>query len=113
MLHLISLEDWSTELIGEVLALAHKVKKAPGDYATAMRRRTSMMIFDKPRLRTRVSFETGMVQMGGHAIFYDTATSPLSSGKETVTDMVQVVSRYVDLIMGRLYEQSHIEEMAR
>jgi ornithine carbamoyltransferase len=113
MLHLISLEDWSTDLIGEVLALAHKVKKSPGDYATAMQRKTLMMIFEKPSLRTRVSFETGMVQMGGHAIFYDTATSPLSSGKETVTDMVQVVSRYVDLIMGRLYEQAHIVEMAQ
>ncbi|HEY8240309.1 MAG TPA: ornithine carbamoyltransferase [Kiritimatiellia bacterium] len=113
MLHLISLEDWSSDLIGEVLALAHKVKKAPGDYASAMQRKTLMMIFEKPSLRTRVSFETGMVQMGGHAIFYDTATSPLSSGKETVTDMVQVVSRYVDLIMGRLYEQAHIVEMAR
>jgi ornithine carbamoyltransferase len=113
MLHLISLEDWSTEQIEDVLVLAHKVKKSPGDYATAMQRKTLMMIFEKPSLRTRVSFETGMVQMGGHAIFYDTATSPLSSGKETVTDMVQVVSRYVDIIMGRLFEQAHIVEMAR
>lgn len=113
MLHLISLEHWSTELIDEVLALARKIKKKPDAYADAMRRKTLMMIFEKPSLRTRVSFETGVAQMGGHAIFYDTATSPLGAGKESVGDMVRVVSRYVDIIMCRLFEQAHIEEMAK
>ena len=51
--------------------------------------------------------------MGGHAIFYDLATSPLSSGKENVSDMIRVVSRYVDIIMARLFEQAHIEEMIK
>lgn len=113
MLHLISLEDWTGDLIREVLGLAAKIKASPGDYQDAMRRKTLMMIFEKPSLRTRVSFETGVTQMGGHAIFYDLATSPLSSGKENVPDLVRVVSRYVDLIMGRLFEQEHIEQMAR
>jgi ornithine carbamoyltransferase len=113
MQHLISLEHWSTELIEEVIALGRKIKKKPGDYSDAMRRKVLMMIFEKPSLRTRVSFETGVAQMGGHAIFYDTATSPLGAGKENVADMVRVVSRYVDIIMGRLFEQAHIEEMAR
>lgn len=113
MLHLISLEDWTSEQIADVLALAAKIKSAPGDYANAMRRKTLMMIFEKPSLRTRVSFETGATQMGGHAIFYDLATSPLSSGKENVSDLIRVVSRYVDIIMGRLYEQEHIREMAK
>ncbi|HMP73944.1 MAG TPA: ornithine carbamoyltransferase [Kiritimatiellia bacterium] len=113
MLHLISLNDWSSELILEVLGLADDVKANPDGYARAMERKTLMMIFEKPSLRTRVSFETGATQMGGHAIFYDMATSPLSSGKENVADMVRVVSRYVDVIMGRLFEQAHIEEMAR
>jgi ornithine carbamoyltransferase len=113
MLHLISLEEWSSELIEEVLDLAAKIKKTPGDFADAMRRKTLMMIFEKPSLRTRVSFETGVTQMGGHAIFYDLATSPLSSGKENVDDLVRVVSRYVDIIMGRLFEQANIIEMAK
>lgn len=113
MLHLISLEDWSTSLIEETLALAARIKRKPADFADAMSRRTLMMIFEKPSLRTRVSFETGATQMGGHAIFYDLATSPLSTGKENVPDLVRVVSRYVDIIMGRLFEQAHIEEMAR
>lgn len=113
MLHLITLESWSTDLIHRTLDLAARIKRSPGDYGRAMERKTLMMIFEKPSLRTRISFETGATQMGGHAIFYDLATSPLSTGKENVPDLVRVVSRYVDIIMGRLFEQAHIEEMAK
>ncbi|MBW7908580.1 MAG: ornithine carbamoyltransferase [Kiritimatiellae bacterium] len=112
MKHLITLENWSIADLNAVLDLADRVKSNPEDYLDAMRRKTLLMIFEKPSLRTRVSFETGATQMGGHAIFYDLATSPLSSGKENVADLVRVVSRYVDIIMGRLFEQAHIEEMA-
>lgn len=112
MKHLISLQDWSPSLISDVLTLAKEVKSMPENYHSAMHRKTLLMIFEKPSLRTRVSFETGFAQMGGNAIFYDLATSPLSSGKENVADMIRVVSRYADIIMGRLYEQKHIEEMA-
>jgi ornithine carbamoyltransferase len=113
MRHLITLEDWSTQQIADVLKMASEIKQHPADYGDAMQRKVLMMMFEKPSLRTRVSFEAGVAQMGGHAIFYDLATSPLSSGKENVADMVRVVCRYVDIIMGRLYEQAHIEEMAR
>ena len=113
MLHLITLESWTTDLIHRTLDLASRIKRSPAEFGRAMERRTLMMIFEKPSLRTRVSFETGATQMGGHAIFYDLATSPLSTGKENVPDLVRVVSRYVDIIMGRLFEQAHIEEMAK
>jgi ornithine carbamoyltransferase len=113
MLHLITLETWSTDLIHEILARAAAIKKEPAKYGDAMRRKTLIMMFEKPSLRTRVSFETGVTQLGGHAIYYDLATSPLSSGKENVPDLVRVVSRYVDIIMARLFEQAHIEVMAR
>jgi ornithine carbamoyltransferase len=113
MKHLITLENWTTSQLLEILDLADRIKAKPADYRNAMHRKTLMMIFEKPSLRTRVSFETGTTQMGGHAIFYDLATSPLSSGKENVADLIRVVSRYVDIIMGRLFEQAHIEEMAR
>ncbi|MCB1071129.1 MAG: ornithine carbamoyltransferase [Verrucomicrobia bacterium] len=113
MRHLITLEDWKPEAIHEMLVLAARIKDHPKDYADAMRRMTLLMIFEKPSLRTRVSFETGATQMGGHAIFYDLANSPLSSGKENIQDLIRVVCRYADIIMGRLFEQEHIEEMAR
>ncbi len=112
MQHLITLESWTTRQILDLLDLADRIKAKPQDFRDAMQRKTLLMIFEKPSLRTRVSFETGCTQLGGHAIFYDLATSPLSSGKENVADLVRVVSRYVDLIMGRLFEQEHIEEMA-
>ncbi len=113
MLHLISLNDWAPQLIQEILDLAALVKKNPDDYLNAMRRKTLLMIFEKPSLRTRVSFETGMSQMGGHAIFYDMISSPLGAGKESIEDTVKTVCRYVDLIMARLFEHSKVEEMAK
>ncbi len=112
MLHLISLKDWTAELVGEVLNMAREAKANPAAVQNVMRRKTLIMIFEKPSLRTRVSFETGMSQMGGHAIFYDTSTSPIGAGKESVHDTIMTVSRYVDLIMARLYEHARIEEMA-
>jgi len=90
-----------------------EVKKEPGRFADAMRRKTLLMFFEKPSLRTRVSFETAMCQMGGHAIYYDTSNSPVGSGKESIHDTVKTVSRYVDIIMARLFEHDKIEEMAR
>lgn len=113
MQHLIALNDWSPEQIQDVLDLAQAVKKRPAQYAEALRGKTLLMIFEKPSLRTRVSFETGMSQLGGHAIFYDMSTSPLGAGKESLYDTIKTVSRYVDLIMARLFEHAHIEEMAR
>jgi ornithine carbamoyltransferase len=113
MQHLIALKEWTAAQILEVMALARDVKKNPARYANAMQGKTLLMIFEKPSLRTRVSFETGVTQLGGHAIFYDTSTSPLGAGKESMYDTVKTVSRYVDLIMARLFEHAKIEEMAR
>jgi ornithine carbamoyltransferase len=112
MRHLISLKDWSTDEITAILDLADRLKAAPESYQDAMKRRMLVMIFEKPSLRTRVSFETGICQMGGNAIFYDMATSPLAAGKETIADMVKVLSRYADLLMARLFEHRHMEELA-
>jgi len=113
MAHLITLKDWSREQIEEVLNLAAEMKRAPEKFQDVMRGKMLVMIFEKPSLRTRVSFETGMCQMGGDAIFYDMSTSPLGVGKETVHDTVKTLSRYTDLIMARLFEHERIEEMAR
>lgn len=113
MIHLITLRDWSGKQIEEVLDLAAEMKKVPEKFQDVMRRKMLVMIFEKPSLRTRVSFETGMCQMGGDAIYYDMSTSPLGVGKETIHDTVKTLSRYADLIMARLYEHERIEEMAR
>jgi ornithine carbamoyltransferase len=113
MRHLISLRDWSGDEIKEVAYLAKEIKTAPERYRDSMRGKVLVMMFEKPSLRTRVSFEVGMYQMGGNAIFYDMSTSPLGAGKETIHDTVKTVSRYADLMMARLFEHEKIKEMAR
>ncbi|RLA59691.1 MAG: ornithine carbamoyltransferase [Epsilonproteobacteria bacterium] len=113
MEHLISLKEWSPERIRTVLDLAKDVKADPEKYSNAMNRKTLLMIFEKPSLRTRLSFEAGMTQMGGHAIYYNTSTSPMGSGKETISDSVQTASRFIDVIMARLFKHEDLLEMAR
>ena len=113
MLHLVSLKEWSPELIEEVLNLADDMKKQPARYASAMTGKTLLMIFEKPSLRTRVSFETGVTQMGGHAIYYDMGTSPLGAGKENIADTARVISRYVNVVMARLFKHEAIIDLAR
>lgn len=112
MRHLISLKDWSAEAIFEVLDLAVSVKAAPAQYADVLKQKTLLMIFEKPSLRTRISFEAGMTQLGGHAIYYDMSTSPMGGGKETIEDSIKVISRMCDLVMARLFNHSDLLEMA-
>jgi ornithine carbamoyltransferase len=112
MKHLISLKDWSAQEILDVLALADKVKARPQNYADALNQKTLLMIFEKPSLRTRLSFETGMTQLGGHAIYYDMSTSPMGGGKETIEDSIKVISRMCNIVMARLFSHSDILEMA-
>lgn len=110
--HLISLKKWSPEKIKGVLDLAKDVKANPSKYRDAMARKTLLMIFEKPSLRTRLSFEAGMTQMGGHAIYYHTGNSPMGSGKETISDSIKAASRFVDVIMARLFKHDDLLEMA-
>ena len=107
MSHLVTLQDWTRERLIEVLDLAQDIKQHPEKFRNAMDQRVLLMVFEKPSLRTRVSFETGMTHMGGNAIYYDTSTSPMGAGKESIHDTVKVVSRYVDLLMARLFEDPH------
>lgn len=112
MEHLISLKLWSPEKIRQVLDLAKDVKDHPAKYYNAMAHKNLLMIFEKPSLRTRLSFEAGMTQMGGHAIYYDMSTSPMGSGKETISDSMQTASRFVDVVMARLFKHEDLLEMA-
>jgi len=113
MKHLISLKDWSAQEILDVLELAAKVKADPETYRKALKQKTLLMIFEKPSLRTRLSFETGMTQLGGHAIYYDMSTSPMGGGKETIEDSIKVISRMCDLVMARLFNHEDILKMAQ
>src|SRR3989344_3546752 len=109
--HFLNFGDWTkAELLGMV-HLATKMKKHPWWYGRALRNKTLLMLFAKPSLRTRLSFEVAMLELGGHAIFYDISTSPLGH-KESIEDGARVSSLYVDAIMARLYEHEAIETFA-
>jgi len=108
---LLDLTSFNKEEILDIIHLADKIKHHPGHYSQKMKGKTLLMIFEKPSLRTRVSFEVGMTRMGGHAIYYNISTSPMGK-KESVADTAKVVSRYVDIIMARLFAQRDLIEMA-
>ncbi len=113
MKDLLSISDWTAPRIRSVLALGLDLKRDPAKYRDAMRDMTLVMLFEKPSLRTRVSFEAGATQMGGHAIYYDLGTSPLGKGKESVEDTARVLSRYADVIMARLFRHRDIVALAK
>lgn len=112
--HFLSLLDWSKEELSELLERGAWMKKQlkEGVEYKPLKGKTLAMIFDKSSTRTRVSFEVGMFQLGGHAINITSSSSQLGRG-ETYADTARVLSRYVDAIMVRTYEQNKLEEMAR
>ena len=94
-----------------ILDKSEDLKQHPEKYANALQGKTLLMLFQKPSLRTRVSFETGMTQMGGHAIHYSIADSPLGV-KETFGDTGKVLSRFVDIVMARVNKRTDCRNLA-
>lgn len=110
--HLLSLNDLSSKEIGELISLSESLKKNPKKCIDVLRCKSMLMMFSKPSLRTHLSFDIAMHQLGGHAIFYDLSHSVLGK-KESIKDFARVVSRYVDVIMARLYKHEDLEELAK
>ncbi len=112
--HLLTLHDWSAGDILETLDLAVKLKKElkAGVKHPILAGKTLAMIFTKSSTRTRVSFETGIYQLGGQGIFLSSADIQLGRG-ETIYDTANVLGRYVDGIMIRTFKQSDVEDLAK
>jgi ornithine carbamoyltransferase len=110
--HLVSLRDYSRADLVEIFDLARRLKADPAAFRDALRGRTLAMIFQKPSTRTRVSFEAGMYQLGGHALNLGASDIQLRRG-ETVADTARVLSRYVDGIMARVFSHEDLVEMSR
>jgi ornithine carbamoyltransferase len=112
--HFTRVADWSREELLTALDLADDLKERQQrrEEHHLLPGRTLAMIFQKPSTRTRVSFEVGMAQLGGHALYL--AASDLQLGRgETLRDTATVLSRYVDGIMIRTFAQDDVEELAR
>ncbi len=112
--HLLTLHDWSTEEILDTLSLANQLKKEQkqGIPHHHLKGKTLGMIFTKSSTRTRVSFEVGMYQLGGSALFLSANDIQLGRG-ETIYDTANVLSRFVDGIMIRTFKQSDVEDLAK
>lgn len=104
--------DWEPGEIAAILDLAAGVKSDPRRFRSALSGKTLAMIFEKSSTRTRVSFETGMFQLGGLAMFLSTRDLQLGRG-ETIADTARVLSRYADGILARTYAHATVEELAR
>ncbi len=107
--HLLTLLDFSEKEIKHILELALKVKS--GEVKEKLEDQTLAMMFEKPSTRTRVSFEVGMTQLGGHAIFLDLRTTQLGRG-ETIEDTIRTIERYCDVVMARVNKHADLEKMA-
>ncbi len=114
MKHLLCLSDWSSQEILETLDLADRLKYESRNgipHNHLLQGKTLGLIFSKSSTRTRVSFEVGMVQLGGYPLFLSAADIQLGRG-ETVSDTAKVLSRYLDGIMIRTFAQSDVEGLA-
>lgn len=109
----LTLADYSKEEIEYLLhlALELKEKQQNGERYTPLSGKTLAMIFEKPSTRTRVSFEVGMVQLGGHALHLSSRDLQIGRG-ETIADTARVLSEYVDAIMIRTFEHEKVAELA-
>lgn len=99
-----------SKIIDDGIKLKKQLKK--GSHKPILKNKTLAMIFEKPSTRTRVSFETGMFQLGGHALNLSSGELQLSRG-ESVEDTAKTLSRYVDAIMARVYDQKILEILAK
>ncbi|UNK18051.1 ornithine carbamoyltransferase [Paenibacillus sp. N3/727] len=111
---MIELDDYTTEEIQYLLdsAIEIKRKQKNGEVYEPLKGKTIGLIFEKSSTRTRVSFETGMFQLGGHALFLSKNDIQLGRG-EPISDMAQVLSRYLDGIMIRTFGHDNVINLAR
>jgi len=112
--HFLTLKDFSKEEILEIIDIGLKIKKdlKADIYNKELQNQTLAMIFEKSSTRTRVSFETGMFQLGGHALFLSSRDIHLGRG-EPVKDTARVISSMCNMIMIRTFEHSKLEEFAK
>lgn len=108
MKHLISLKNWTGEEIKEVVNKAIEIKRNPAAWSETLKGKTMIMLFEKTSTRTRLSFEAGMTQLGGHSIFLDKRTTQFSL--TDFRDEIQAVMRFGDILMFRAKKAKDVIE---
>ena len=112
MKHFITIRDSKKKDILSLIKTGLDIKKHPSKYKARMKGKNLVMFFEAPSLRTRLSFEIGINQMGGNGIYYQLSESTLGK-KEDIHEFSRVASRYADIIMARVYKQKLVEDLAK
>jgi ornithine carbamoyltransferase len=107
----IEIHDYTADEVREIFDVARDMKANPARYHDALEGQTLAMIFEKSSTRTRVSFEVGMFQLGGHALFLSSRDIQLGRG-EPIVDTARVLSRYVSGIMARTFAHKTVTDLA-
>lgn len=110
MKHCLHLKDWSADEIRGVIERAIEIKKNPEKYSDILKNKTLVMLFQKGSTRTRLSFEAGMTQLGGHGIFLDQKTTQFALTE--YRDEIRAVMRFGDVLMFRAKEYKNVETAA-
>ena len=108
---LLSFKDWTSEQLYNLLALAKTIKNNPVVYHTALEGLSIVALFEKPSLRTRVSFVIGINKLGGHMVYLDTQSNKLA-GREDVKDMGANLACWADAIVSRVFIHNTLEQLA-
>jgi ornithine carbamoyltransferase len=108
---LLSIDDLTPEELAGLLELSAKTKASRGDPAQRLAGRSFVLLFEKPSTRTRVSFEVAVAELGAHPVILSAAELQLGRG-ETIEDTGRVLSRYVDGLVVRTFEQERLEALA-
>ncbi len=113
----LSAEDFLTgaelgaDEVRSLFATAERLKAEPARFAHVLQGRSAVLIFEKPSLRTRVSFEVGIARLGGYPLFYDHASARIGE-RESVHDYARNLERWVDVIIPRTYSHAVLEQLA-
>jgi len=111
MTDILDVDDLTTDELAAVLDRAAAIKAGDGTDSQPLANQTLAMLFEKPSTRTRISFETGMTQLGGHAIFLGPDDIHLGHG-EPIKDTARAMGRYADFIMARVFDHADVVDLA-
>lgn len=111
MKHLLSIKDLTQQQLQDLIALAKTIKANTAEYRHALGGKSVVMLFEKPSLRTRVSFDIGINKLGGHCLYLDQQNGELGK-RESVADFAANLSCWADAIVARTYSHTTIEQLA-
>ena len=108
---LLTFSNWTPEAMHKLLNLAVEIKQSPSSYSNVLAGKSVVALFEKPSLRTRVSFDIGITRLGGHMVYLDSQSGKLA-GREDAVDMAANLACWADAIVARVFSHSTLEQFS-